>query len=158
LNILTIGIRAGFFRKYITIERRIMDKKGEFTKNGTPLFDGKNCAFRSIRMRSFLQARGFDVWKVVVNGYTTSASPPTDNAGKKIIQYNSKAINVILSGLTGSKFFKAMHCDSAKEIWDKLENVYEGDAKFKGAKLQTCRGQFEHMRMKEYEDIVAYFL
>jgi hypothetical protein len=51
-----------------------------------------------------------------------------------------------------------MHCDSAKEIWDKLKNVYEGDAKFKGAKLQTYKGQFEHLRMKEDEDIAVYFL
>jgi hypothetical protein len=33
-----------------------------------------------------------------------------------------------------------MHCDSKKEIWDKLKNVYEGDAKVKGGKLQTYRG------------------
>jgi hypothetical protein len=36
-----------------------------------------------------------------------------------------------------------MHCSSAKEIWDKLQNVYEGDAKFKAIKIQTYRGQFE---------------
>jgi hypothetical protein len=36
-----------------------------------------------------------------------------------------------------------MHYSSAKKIWDKLQNVYEGDAKFKEAKLQTYIGQFE---------------
>jgi hypothetical protein len=51
-----------------------------------------------------------------------------------------------------------MHCDSTKEIWDKLQNVYEGDAKVKGAKLQTYRSQFEQLKMKEDEDIAAYFL
>jgi hypothetical protein len=51
-----------------------------------------------------------------------------------------------------------MHYDFAKEIYDKLKNVYEGNAKFKGSKLLTYRGQFEHVRMKEYEDITAYFL
>jgi hypothetical protein len=43
-------------------------------------------------------------------------------------------------------------------IWDKPQNVYEGDAKVKGAKLQTYRGQFEQLKMKEDEDITAYFL
>jgi hypothetical protein len=129
----------------------IMDKQGEFTKNGTPLFDGKNYAFWSIRMTTFLQAHGFDLWQVVVNGYTTPTSPPTNNVGKKLSEYNSKAINSILSGLIGSEFVKVMHCDSAKEIWNKLKNVYEGDAKVKGAKIQTYRGQFEHLRMKEDE-------
>jgi hypothetical protein len=51
-----------------------------------------------------------------------------------------------------------MHCNSIKEICDKLQNVYKGDAKFKGDKLQTYRGQFEQLTMKEDEDIAAYFL
>jgi hypothetical protein len=51
-----------------------------------------------------------------------------------------------------------MHCDNAKDIWDKLQNIYEGDAKVKGAKLQTYRGQFEQLKMKEDEDIATYFL
>ena len=51
-----------------------------------------------------------------------------------------------------------MHFTSAKEIWDNLKNVYEGDGKVKGAKLQTYIRQFEHLMMKEDEDIVAYFL
>ena len=51
-----------------------------------------------------------------------------------------------------------MHCTSAKEIWDKLKTLYEGDGKVKGDKLQTYKRKFEHMTMKEVEHIVAYFL
>jgi hypothetical protein len=25
-----------------------------------------------------------------------------------------------------------MQCDTAKDLWDKLQNIYEGDAKVKG--------------------------
>jgi hypothetical protein len=67
-------------------------------------------------------------------------------------------MNVILNGLVNSVYVKVMHCDSAKEIWDKLKNIYEGYAKVNGAKLQTYRGQFEQLKMKEDEDIVASFL
>ena len=79
-----------------------MDKQGKFTKNGTPLFDGKNYGFGRIRTRAFLQAQKFDVFQVVVNGYTAQDSPTTDNFGKILSEYNSKAMNSILSGLTGS--------------------------------------------------------
>jgi hypothetical protein len=48
-----------------------------------------------------------------------------------------------------------MHCDSTKEIWDKLHKVYEGDAKVKAIKLQTYIGQFEQLKMKEDEDIAS---
>jgi hypothetical protein len=53
LNIITITIRAGSFRNNLTIGMQIMNKQGEFTKNGAPLLDGKNYAFWSIIMRAF---------------------------------------------------------------------------------------------------------
>ena len=36
--------------------------------------------------------------------------------------------------------------------------MYEGYEKVKGAKLQTYRRKFEHLIMKEYEDIAIYLL
>ncbi len=51
-----------------------------------------------------------------------------------------------------------MHCTLAKEIWDKLKTVYEGDTKAKSVKLQTYRTQFEGLKMEESEDIATFFL
>jgi hypothetical protein len=45
-----------------------------------------------------------------------------------------------------------MHCDSTKDIWDKFQNFYEGDAKVKGGKIQTYIVKFEQLKMKEDED------
>jgi hypothetical protein len=133
-------------------------ERNNMYKNGIPQFDGQNYAFWRRRMKTYVQAHGFDVWKSVVDGYKEPATPPTDNDGKKLSQNNSRAKNAILNGLVDSVYVKVMHCDSAKEIWDKLQNVYEGDAKVKEAKLQTYRGQFEQLKMKEDENIAAYFL
>ena len=58
-----------------------------------------------------------------------------------------------MCGLEESMFFKVMCCASPKEIWDKLQKIYEGDEKFKKEKLQTYRGQFETLEMKEEERI-----
>jgi hypothetical protein len=71
---------------------------------------------------------------------------------------NSKAINALLNGLSDTIFTKVAHCKYAKEIWDKLLNIYEGDSKFKAVKLQTYKGQFEQLKMKEDEDVTTYFL
>jgi hypothetical protein len=71
---------------------------------------------------------------------------------------NFKAINALLNGLNDTVFTKVAHCKSAKEIWDKLRNIYEGGSKFKTTKLQAYRGQFEHLKMKEDKDITTYFL
>jgi hypothetical protein len=76
----------------------------------------------------------------------------------KLSQNNSNAINALLNGLGESIFTKVAHCKSAKDIWDKLQNIYEGDSKVKEAKLQTYRGQFEQLKLKEDENIASYFL
>jgi hypothetical protein len=51
-----------------------------------------------------------------------------------------------------------MHCGSTKEIWDKLQNIYEGNDNLKKEKLQTLRRQFEILKMKDEENVAAYFL
>jgi hypothetical protein len=51
-----------------------------------------------------------------------------------------------------------MHCELAKELWDKMKKVYEEDTKVKNAKLQSYRIKFESLKMEKYEDIATYFL
>jgi hypothetical protein len=127
-------------------------------KNGIPHFDGQKYAFWSIRMKTYIQAKRFEVWQSIVNGYTTPTVPPTNDKAMKLGQNNSKAKNALLNGLNDTIFTKVAHCKSAKEIWDKLRNIYEGDTKVKAAKLQNYRGQFEQLKMKEDENIATYFL
>jgi hypothetical protein len=109
-------------------------------------------------MNTYIQAQGFQVWQSIVDGYTTPVVPPTNDKAVKLGENNSKAKNAILNGLSDTVFTKVAHCKSTKEIWDKLRNIYEGDSKVKATKLQTYRGQFEQLKMKEDEDITAYFI
>jgi hypothetical protein len=127
----------------------------EYTNIGAPLFDGQNYSFWNKRMETFLQTQGFDVWQSVVDGYTTPATPPTEKYGIKLNEINSKAKDTILISLDNSFFVKVMHCRTTKDIWDKLQNIYEGDAKVKGSKLQILRVKFEQLNMKEDEDITT---
>jgi hypothetical protein len=106
-------------------------------KNGIPQFDGQKYVFWSIRMKAYIQAQGFQVWQSIVDGYTTPAVPPTNDKVVKLGENNSKAITALLNGLSDTVFTKVAHCKYAKEIWDKLRNIYEGDSKVKAAKLQT---------------------
>ena len=110
-------------------------------------------------MKLFLQSQGLDVWMDVENGYIGPTTTPVASETEwRLMECNAKAMHALLGGLIGSEFIKVMHCNSTKEIWDKLKNVYEGDGKVKGAKLQTYRRKFEHLTMKEEEDIATYFL
>jgi hypothetical protein len=109
-------------------------------------------------MKTYIKAHGFQIWQSIVDGYTTPTVPLTNDKALKLSENNSKAINALLNGLSDMVFTKVSHCKSSKEIWDKLQNIYEGDSKVKATKLQTYRGQFEQLKMREDEDIIAYFL
>jgi hypothetical protein len=127
-------------------------------KNGIPQFNGQKCVFWSIRMKKYIQAHGFEILQSIVDGYTAPAILPTNDKAVKPGQNNSKAKNALMNGLSETVFTKVAHCKSAKEIWDKLQNIYEGYSKVKATKLQTCRGQFEQLKIKEDENIATYFL
>jgi hypothetical protein len=127
-------------------------------ENGIPQFDGHKYDFWSIMMKTYIHAHGFQFWKAIVDGHTTPSVPPTNEKAMKLGKNNSKATNAVLNGLIDTVFTKVAHCKSAKDIWDKLRNIYEGDTKVKAAKLQTYRGQFEQLKMKEDENIATYFL
>jgi hypothetical protein len=58
----------------------------------------------------------------------------------KLGENNYKSINALLNGLSDTVFTKVAHCKSAKEIWDKLRNIYEVDSKVKEENIQTYRG------------------
>jgi hypothetical protein len=133
-------------------------ERNNLYKNGIPQFNGHKYAFWSIRMKTYIQAQGFEIWQSIVDGYTAPTVPQTNDKAVKLSQNNSKAKNALLNGLSEMVFTKVAHCKSSKEIWDKLQNIYEGDSKVKVAKLQTYRDQFEQLNMKEDENIAAYFL
>jgi hypothetical protein len=76
----------------------------------------------------------------------------------KLVQNNSKAKSALMNGLGESIFTKVAHCKYTKDIWDKLQNIYEGDSKVKETKMQNYRGQLEQLKMKEDENIATYFL
>jgi hypothetical protein len=57
-----------------------MDHQEGMSSNKAPLFNGGGYALWKIRVKRFLLALGFDVWKSVVDGYTAPTNPPTDTA------------------------------------------------------------------------------
>ena len=97
------------------------------------------------------------IWRpnkdTIQNGFT----PTADEQGKKNFVNDAKEKNIIISGLIEFAYDKVLGCKIAKNVWDKLENIYAGDSNVKEAKLQIYRAKFEQLRMKEDDNIVAYF-
>ena len=72
----------------------------------------------------------------VVNGYVIPNNAPTNPNEKKLMSCNSKARHVILATLAATISSKVMGYSTAKDVWDKLKSIYEGDPKFKQDTLQ----------------------
>jgi hypothetical protein len=104
--------------------------------NKPPMFNRTNVSLWKVRMRTYIMDLGADVWDVVETHYVKPVV--LDSKDDKLeFSFNAKAMNVILSGLAEAEFVKVMHLESAKEMWDKLISIYEGNEKVKDAKLQT---------------------
>jgi hypothetical protein len=135
-----------------------MDRLESFSSNTIPIFDGNNYALWNNRMKTYFLDLGVDVCLFIVIGYKSPKTPPIDPDEKKSCSCNYKARHNILNALSPTIQSKVICCNSDKEVWDKLKNIYEGDEKFKQVKIQLHRAKFENMKMKESENIVAYLL
>jgi hypothetical protein len=51
-------------------------ERNNMYKNGIPQFDGHNYGLWSRRMKTYVQAQGFEVWKSIVDGYNEPTVPP----------------------------------------------------------------------------------
>ena len=65
-------------------------------------------------METYVQEQGFDVWRAVVDGYKSPATPPTDKDGKNLEDNYSRDKNSILNGLTELIYTKFVHYESKK--------------------------------------------
>ena len=82
-------------------------------------------------MKKYLKALGFGIWESIKIGYT-------DYVGKESRENNEKEIKVILSGLQDSNIVKLMKCTIDKQIWDKLQNIYEERSCEEGSDDCSC--------------------
>jgi hypothetical protein len=98
----------------------------DYSENGVSLFNGKNglkYELWSGRMKVFLQEQGYYIWLSVITGYDSSKREKTTT--KKELKKNKKiAMDFIWEGLPNPVREKVGKFSSAKELWDKLHDIY----------------------------------
>ncbi|KAH9792972.1 hypothetical protein KPL71_004365 [Citrus sinensis] len=133
-----------------------------------PYFDGNDYPYWKIRMRIYLQALDYEIWEIVNDG---PFMPLTKNEvgedipkpsrdwnefEKRKASLNSKAMNVLFCALDKKEFHRVSSCESANEIWHKLEVVYEGTNQVKESKISRYTRQYELFQMEQNENV--YFM
>ncbi|XP_060210332.1 uncharacterized protein LOC132637231 [Lycium barbarum] len=76
---------------------------------------------------------------------------------QETVQINAKAIALLYCAVSGEEYAKISNCDTAKEMWDKLEVTYEGTSKVRETKIDALRHDYEAFMMKEDENIESMF-
>ena len=133
-----------------------MDQQEGLSTSKPPLFTGET--YWSVRMKFHLMSLGWKVWEATEKEYKIIDNLPADILELDQYEGNAKSLNSILSGLTNYVFTKVMRCKTTKQAWDKLNIIYERTYKAIESKLQTYKGQFEILKMKEEENIGEYLL
>ncbi|CAM8996726.1 unnamed protein product [Rhodiola kirilowii] len=132
-----------------------------------PLLEGNNYGYWRVRMKAFLKSQDESVWEAVEHGWT---HPMTSDAGKVNLlakdkwteiqksaeAANSKAMNVIFSGVDGKNFMMISTCEIAKKAWDILQTAHEGTTKVKISRMEMVTSKFENLRMQEDETIADF--
>ena len=102
-----------------------------------PLFNGEDYAYWKTRMRLFVQANDYEVWKIIMKGPLIPTKKVDDcevpkeewewdEKDTKMAQLNAKAMHTLFCALGPNEYNRVSLCDSAKEIWDKLAITHEG--------------------------------
>ena len=124
-----------------------------------PLFDGTNYVYWNVRLKAFLQALDEKVWQVVEVDWVKPKEALVDwNEAKiKALDFNSRDLNAMFSGVINEEFKKISSTEIAKDTWTILETTYEGTKAVKTVKLQGLTSSFEEILMEEDETFDKFY-
>ncbi|CAA0809141.1 Unknown protein [Striga hermonthica] len=116
-----------------------------------PILNKSNFDNWSIKMKALLGAH--DVWEIVENGYEEPPDEATLSQQQKERLRDSrkrdkKALFLIYQALGDDDFEKISSASTSKEAWNKLQVSCKGVEQVKKVRLQTLRGEFESLNMK----------
>ena len=107
------------------------------TENSDLLLNGVNYGYWKVRIRANLRGTDEDIWTVVQSGWKDlwvmqedglkTPKPKTKwTATEKFFsKFNAKARDTIFNFVDEKPFELIQGCESAKEVWDILQNAFE---------------------------------
>ena len=112
-------------------------------------------------MKSFIQSKSMYAWEAIEEGpYVPRTEDGLDlprylwtRHDYERVRENANAINMIVCGLTTQEGERIAGCETAKEMWEKLQITYEGTDKVKDAKIDLLIEQIESFKMLKEESI-----
>jgi hypothetical protein len=114
--------------------------------NRPPLFNSSDYSYWKTRMTTYIKAQDYLIWKIIVNGphvptkiveeqEIPKQETEWDENDVKLIELNYKAMNCLYCAFDSKEFDEISSCNSAKEIWERLEATYEEASQVEESKM-----------------------
>ncbi|CAL9012706.1 unnamed protein product [Prunus brigantina] len=133
----------------------------------TPIFNGENYEFWSIRMKTILKSHG--LWDLVENGFDVSdpkkgkvkeegskAAEVEKSTMAEILMKDARALGLIQSAVSDQIFPRIVNEETSKGAWDILKQEFRGDKQVRSVKLQGLHREFKYTQMKDSEPLYVY--
>ncbi|XP_073111813.1 uncharacterized protein [Elaeis guineensis] len=137
-----------------------MANVGGLSQFPLPRLTNTNYKNWSIYMKALLGSQ--DIWDIVERGYEEAGEVDTLTVQQREVlrdkrKKDKKAFYFIYQAVDESAFEKIAAATTSKEAWEILQNAYKRIEKVKKIRLQTLRGEFEALQMKESKSISNFF-
>ena len=118
--------------------------------NKPPYFNGSDYSYWKNKMQVFLRAQDHQIWKVVNRGPFQLSKDDKTWTRDQIIKSNLNwsAMNIMQCALHPTEFSRVSSCTTAKEMWDKLQVIYEGTSEVRETKANLLISEYEAFKMK----------
>ena len=100
---------------------------GEKYSSKPLVFDGQDFVIWKARMEAYLQSLGHNVWNKVKTPYTMPEDEQITADNMAQVDFNYRARNAIVAGLSTGEFNRVQHHMSAHGMWVVLCNFHEGN-------------------------------
>src|SRR5579883_2638449 len=104
-------------------------------------------------MRAYLKGKGSEVWAIV-----KAMSYPATDSVQSHHDANNKAVDILLSSLSLTKFDCVCDLDVAHKIWSHLQSFHEGTNAVKARLFETYRREYENFVQLPSESVETLFL
>jgi hypothetical protein len=125
-----------------------------------PYFDGEDYCMWSDKMRHHLTSLHESIWDIVEYGAQVPQVGDKDydsSEAAQIWHFNSQATSILLTSLCREEYNKVQGLKIAKEIWDVLKTMHEGDEVTKITKRETIEGELGRFVLNKGEELQAMY-
>jgi hypothetical protein len=125
-----------------------------------PVFDGEDYYMWSDKMRHHLTSLHSSIWDIIEFGAQVPSVGDEGYDSDEVAQirhFNSQATTILLASLSREEYNKVQGLMSAKEVWDVLKTVHEGDEVTKITNRETIKGELGRFVLNQGEEPQAMY-